>query len=330
VIESFKRFFIESNEGKIKLSQKASIFSFCLLLSTFFWFLSSLSKNYTTDLSFPIEYIGYSNDFILTEEPSDFVEGQVFGSGYELLGEQISLNRKAIKVDLKSTRKTKTKNLYFIETKKLREEIDDKLDQDIQLQFLKPDTLYFKTQVRVSKLVPIIALIKLDFDGGYQLRGEVNVTPTKIKVSGPKSYIDTLQVLYTEKKEVNDIDDSTQVELQIKFPEDINGLQYDSDQVEVFVPVEKFTEKEIELDLLIHSNSSSIDLKTFPSKVKVKTLVPISLYENLDESLLKASVYFNTKKDMDLNKLEVKLKGLPKYAKLIRIEPERVEYILRK
>lgn len=330
MIKSFKRFFLESKEGKVKLSQKATIFSFCLMLSVFFWFLSSLSKNYTTDLSFPIEYVGYSNDFILVEEPPLAVEGQVFGSGYELIGEQFSLNKKALEIDLKSARPTKQKNTYYIEIKRLREDIDDRLDQDIQLQYLKPDSIYFKTQRRISKKVAVITRLEVDLESGYQLRGEVTVNPKMVKVSGPKSFIDTLQVLYTEEFETSELDDSSKIELKIVVPENINGLQLEEEIVSASIPVEKFTEKEIELDLEIETSSSKTDLKTFPSKVTVKVLVPISLYENLDNSLVQAKVYYKTSRDKGANKLPVRIEGLPKYAKLIRVEPDRVEFILRK
>lgn len=330
MIESFKRFFLESKEGKIKLSQKASIFFFCLILSTFFWFLSTLSKNYTADLSFPIKYVGYSDNFILVEEPAGNIKGQVFGSGYELLGEQFALNRKSIEVDLQSARPTKSNNTYFIETKRLREEVIEKLDRDIQLQFLKPDSIYFKTQARISKVVPVINRLELDFESGFQLRGDIRIEPSKVSISGPKSFIDTLQVLYTEEQEIGDIEDSLELNLKIVTPEEIKGVEMKSEQVRALIPVEKFTEKEVELDLKVITSSLETEIKTFPSKVVVKVLVPISLYENLDQSLIQAKVRYNSSKDRGANKLPVEIDGLPKYAKLIRIEPDRVEFILRK
>lgn len=330
MIKIFKRFFLESKEGKVKLSQKASIFSFCLILSTFFWFLSSLSKNYTTDLSFPLEYVGYSNNFILVEEPASAIKGQVFGSGYELIGEQFSLNRKAIEIDLKTTRASKTKSTYFILTKRLREDVDERLDQDIQLQYLKPDTIFFMTQKRVSKTVPVINKLEMDFESGYQIRGEAVIKPNRVKISGPKSYIDTLQFILTEEKELGDLDDSTEVDLKLVIPQNVNGIQLELEQVKAFIPVEKFTEKEIEVDLDIITSSSKTEIKTFPSKVTVKVLVPISLYENLDQSLIQAKIRYKMSRDKEANKLPVSIEGLPKYAKLIRIEPDRVEFILRK
>ncbi|MCB0803306.1 MAG: YbbR-like domain-containing protein [Bacteroidetes bacterium] len=329
MFESFKKLFLESKEGKIKLNQKAIIFFFCLLLSTFFWFLSSLSKNYTTDLSFPVKYTGYSENFILIEAPSSTITGRVFGSGYELLGEQFSLNRSSIEIDLNSARPGKSRNTYYIETKRQRDKLIEKLDKDIQLQFLRPDTLYFKTQARTSKIVHVIPKLNYEFEAGFQLRGDLIVNPKKIKVSGPKSYIDTLKQVYTEIKHVKDLKDSTQVNLKLIKDQTINGLQFEKEQVDILIPVEKYTEKEISLDINVNA-SSHLMLRVFPAKVNVKVLVPMSLYENLDETLLMASVKYVESRDKGAEKLQVNLKGIPKYAKLIRIEPERVEYIIRK
>ena len=99
--------------------------------------------------------------------------------------------------------------------------------------------------------------------------------------------------------------------------------------VDILIPVEKYTEKEISLDINVNA-SSHLMLRVFPAKVNVKVLVPMSLYENLDETLLMASVKYVESRDKGAEKLQVNLKGIPKYAKLIRIEPERVEYIIRK
>ena len=99
-----KNLIFDSNKGKIKLNERASIFFFCLVLATCFWFLSSLSKSYTTKLTIPIEYISVNKNFILLEKPLESIEIQVSGSGFELLGEQMSLNRNALQVNLETAK----------------------------------------------------------------------------------------------------------------------------------------------------------------------------------------------------------------------------------
>ncbi len=326
MFDSFKRLLLESDQGKIKLNQKASIFLFCFFLSTFFWFLSVLSKSYTTNFKFYIEYKGYSSDFILLEEPPEFIEGEVYGSGYELLGEQLSLSRSKIEVNLAQARSTTTHGRYYINTNKLRDQLREKLDRDIQLNAILKDSLIFKTEERIERDVEVLPQLRLEFEPGFAMRGAVTVRPNKIKVSGPRSVIDTLIKLRTETYETVNISDSLSIDLDIELP-DVRGIQVSKESVQILIPVEKHTEKQLVLPLKVRS-ASNISVKTFPEKVNAVLLVPLSKYENLNAELLKAEVSY--KKGMNTDKLKVELIGVPDFAKLLRIEPDRVEYIIRK
>lgn len=330
MFEQLKSIFLESKEGKIKLNQKASIFLFCFLLSTFFWFLSALSKDYKTELNFPLEYTGFSDNFILMETPLKRLKGRVEGSGYELLGEQLSLNNSQIAVDLSFARAAKGDDRYFIETKNIRPKVLEELDRDIQLMNLYPDTLFFKTQARVSKEVKLISDLDLSFASGYRQRGEVLITPSRIKISGPVGFIDTVQSIALEKLELSDLEDSTVIDLALVLPKEINGLKSEQEKVKVEIPVEKYTEKNLEIKLEVSSENSNWRIKTFPEKVALSILVPISKYEALSPELIRAKVNYQPALHEGTDKLKVEVTGLPPYAELVRVNPDRVEYILRK
>lgn len=330
MFESLQELILESKEGKIKLNQKASIFFFCLLLSTFFWFLSVLSKDYKTELNFSINYTGYSSDFILVKEPLDQIQARVSGSGYELLGEQLSLDLSPIEVDLNLAKPTRKKGTYFLLSRNLYPQLRTELDQDIQLETIMPDTLFFITQKRVYKEVPVKARIETSFDLGHHQRGELILKPSKVRISGPQAYIDTVQQIFTEQKQFANLADSSRSQLKLLSLKNVAGFEMETKTVELLIPVEKFTEKQLELEIQLKNKSGNYQIKTFPNQVSARFLVPLSLYEKLNNAMVNAYVEFDAEENRASNKLKVQLKGVPEYAEIIRIEPAEVEFIVKK
>jgi uncharacterized protein YpmB len=116
--------------------------------------------------------------------------------------------------------------------------------------------------------------------------------------------------------------------LSLKEFKAVKGLRFSHKEVAVLVPVEKFTEKSLKIKISVDSLAERIQLQTFPKEVEAIFLVPLSKYHQLEAPLLEAKVSVNEVKER-LKKLPVELLGVPPYARLLRIEPNRVEYIIR-
>src|SRR5690606_15827241 len=137
-----KRIFLDSSNGRTRLNEKVMIFLLCILLATFFWFLSSLSKIYSTTLEFPLTYSEVSEELVLIESPQNTLTLWVTGSGFDLLGEEIALKKQVLKVDLERSRSANQSGRYYILTRNLRDNILNQLDNELSLESIYPDTLF--------------------------------------------------------------------------------------------------------------------------------------------------------------------------------------------
>lgn len=319
-----KNLIFDSNKGKIKLNERASIFFFCLVLSTFFWFLSSLSKQYTTNLTIPIKYTSFNKDFILIEEPIDFIEIQVTGSGFELLGEQMSLNGNSLKVNLGEALKL-GKNRFGIPTSKFQNEIYLYLDKDIRFERLTSDSILFKTDKRATRSIKVIPNIELTFESSYNSIGEIAVTPDIVEISGPQEELDSMQFITTKKLKFDEVNDSLKITYSFSEDKRFQSLDIVPGEISILVPVDKFTEKSFEVAI---EWNKDVSIRTFPNKVMVVFLVPLSNYEQLTEQGIKAMVNL-TDGFQKKRKLKVDIKGVPDFAKLLRVEPEKIEFIIK-
>jgi hypothetical protein len=107
-------------------------------------------------------------------------------------------------------------------------------------------------------------------------------------------------------------------------------LSYSSAEVEFRLPVEKFTEGTEEIEIHPVNVAYGYSLKTFPDKVKVRYLVSISNYNKVDASMFDAIVQGGEKGNRPGSKLEVSIITKPSFIRITRLEPEKVDYILRK
>jgi hypothetical protein len=96
------------------------------------------------------------------------------------------------------------------------------------------------------------------------------------------------------------------------------------------MPVEKFTEEIEEIEVHPINVQPGYSLKTFPDKVKVRFLVSLSNYNKVDASMFDAVVEADETDMKKRSKLEVRLISSPTFIRITRLEPEKVDYILRK
>jgi len=327
VIKPIRRFFLEENQGKVKLSQRAVIFFFCLVLSSFFWLLSALSKEYNSRMQIPLNYTELAGFFVLTEDPPKSIEVEVRGTGFELLGEQWALDNSPLQINLNSAKPSSRPNQFCIPTFKLRTRVIKTIDPNLSLRYISPDTLYFKTENRYGKKLPLQAKLDLTFASGYHLRSPVQLDPDSIWVSGPASFIDTVSAVYTEPMKFSKLDDSAKRVLAIQNYE-IDGVKLEPEQTMVLIPVEKFTEKELNLRIKVVNEVDQRQIRTYPKEITALFLVPLSKFEYLDTSVVKGVVTF-TEAELDKKQLKVELNGVPPYAKLLRKEVDKVEFIIK-
>ena len=326
----FRRIFLDSTGGKVKLNEKAVIFFLCLVLATFFWYLSSLSKVYSTTFKFPIKYSQVSDDLVLTEAPQENLFIYVRGSGFDLLREQLSINKEALYIDFSQSRSFNKTGRYFVLSSSLRESVASQIDAGLDIIDINPDTLFFQTLPRVSREVPVYVNGKISFQKQYTASGELKVFPPKVMLSGPKSYIDTVKKIFTDSLLLSNVSDTVITKMGLSFPAGVVGVQSDPAFVDVMVPAEKFTEGKINLPIRVNSEELDTNqLRIFPDDVMVTYLVPMSKYEMVSSEMFVVEV-FVTNETVKKKKLEVKITHSPSFLDIVRIEPERVEFIIRK
>ena len=147
--------------------------------------------------------------------------------------------------------------------------------------------------------------------------GNAYVTPDSL---GPK-VIKDIDVIYTDKVSLKNVNSSIDIEVPIHFE---NLLNSDTKTANIKIEVEKYTEAVVNVPV---KNNSKLNLRLFPDKVKVKYIVSLTDYSIINENhfnIIIDSADINS----DNNLIPIYLIDYPNNTKITSIEPKQLEYII--
>ncbi len=310
---------------KLKNDKRIVVFFICLLIATALWFLNALNKNYTTTVSYPVKFVSPpANQFVSNKLPQK-LELQVEAHGFTLLRHKLSLSFSPIVLNLTHiTRDMESESgKYSIRSTELINTVSDQISNEITVSNIRPEYFTLILDSLKTKLVPVRFNAKLDFKPQFNLKDPVTVVPDTVSITGPGILLDSIIFLETEFKSYEKLETEVSHIVPIQHPEKTTVTP---EKVTVKIPVEKFTEKEVKIPVLIKNKPENIKVKLFPSDVTISILVGLSEFENVTSADFTATVDFNSVQK-NIESIEVKIENKPSYIEVLRISPETVEYL---
>ena len=327
----FLNIFNASSAGQnLKLNKRLAAILVCFSIAAIFWFLIALSKEYSTSLSFPIFYINLPGQKVVVNDLPSSILLNVKTSGFKILAYHFKKEKVRIQIDVDSRIGKSAKqadDIMVIPTKTFAADFNDQLGPEINILNFVPDSIVFNFSFKSVRRVPVKADLIIRFEKQYDSIGHPEFHPDSVNISGPASLVNSTDFISTEPVKLEKIKE--QVTQNVRLVS--NRLLSLSDTVvKLILPVEKFTEENMEIPVNpVHVQKGYL-LKTFPDKINVRYLVALSKYNLVNESSFAAVVDAAKITDPNVNKLNVEIISAPAFVKSIAIEPEKVEYILSK
>lgn len=318
---------------KASVNKKLYVFLSCLILTIFFWILNALGNNYTSTIEFNVVYKNNPAQYIIISNLPQKLTLKINGLGFDILSSKLNLSSTPIIIDLSKIKIIKSENE---ELKKSKVNFDDyksflfsQIGNQLDVKEIYPKSVEILLDEKSQKLIKVEPLVEMDFEKQYQQDGEIKVKPAVVNVVGPKTILDTLNTIYTDKIVYKDVDET--ITESIGFDNEYKNarLTFNQEKVIVHIPVEKFTESSTIVKLAYINVPDSIELKAIPDEIEIKYMVPLSKLSNITSSKFNAFVD-GSNIHYKYNKLKVKMDSYPLYLKSISIKPSKVEYILKK
>ncbi len=319
---------MSSKEG-VKLNGKVITFLFCVIASLFFWLMMSLSKEYSIVVNFPVKYINFPADKVIANHLPENIDIEIESTGFNLLVYKFKRQNEEILMDIKDSKPLALKNHFYLLGNSRIDKITSQFSDDIRILRVYPDTVFLNFNKKLTKRVPVKSNMKINFQNQFQQRDSIILTPSSIDISGAADVLDKINSVETAPVELNNVNKSVSMKLNILQNKELKFVELSQQKVQATVNVTKYTEANIDLQIEVVNLPLGFGLKTFPDKINVKYNVAFDNYEKITTASFRAIVDYK-KIETGSNKLKVILVKFPSEIKAIKINPERVEYIIKK
>lgn len=295
------------------------------------WGLIKLSRVYEAPVKYELNLLNTPSDKVLVKAVDTSLTLYVRARGLELYRQMFNPSRLKINIDLSGMRLRREGNSFYgyMRTSRLLKDISEQLPLDNTLLGIEPDTLRYVFEQEYRRRVPVAADLRLSFSDQFQLYDSIKLNPDSITLFGVKSILDTTYSIKTEHQTVRNLKESKLITLKIIKPKTKPPVTLSTDTVIAELKVERFTEAEIEVPIS-NNSKDGVNFRTFPDKVKLTCRVAMREYERLDPSLFSVTINAKEAAASQNNLAEIVITRQPSFARVIRINPDKVEFLILK
>jgi YbbR domain-containing protein len=311
------------------MNKRLYIILVCFIISIIFWLLIALSHDYLTTITFPVNYLNLPGKKVVINELPSNISVNLKTTGFKIMSFGFQKAHEPIEIDVSTSLKNAPINtdVLALPTKLFLSDFSREIGAEVEITGFVPDSIIFNFSDLITRRIPVFLNYKASFEKQFDSTGSPVVSPEFIDVSGPPSVVNQLNYIHTEAVTLTDLKGT--VKQKAKLIKNRN-TSYNLDEVEFTLPVEKFTEGSVEIEVNPMNVKEGYSLKTFPDKVKVRYMVALSRYNKINKSMFDAVVDASDLEKSHPSKLSVKLVTTPSIVRTTLIEPENVDYILRK
>ncbi|WP_270090032.1 hypothetical protein [Sphingobacterium sp. SYP-B4668] len=304
--------------------RKISIFFRCVVISFVAWTLFAISNTYIYHMKAGIQYVNLPDNKAFHPLQSDTVSLKVEMTGWKLLLSRFRQDTANIQVDLSGL-----KNRNWIVFSNQIGFINRQFPNDKHVVSVSPDTLYFDFSKQTQRKVPIKPVYSVGFTKQYGIIGDTKSLPEYVTITGPLEDVADIETWETDTIRGANVNSDIRTMAYLDRNQKANINVYPA-YAEVTIPVGELTEKVLELPVKVVNASKYTSVRTLPTKVKVTILISLKDYNKWTQRDFEALVDIENWEENGVPNLPVILTKVPPYAKVVSIEPQNVDFFVRK
>ncbi|MDG1398794.1 MAG: YbbR-like domain-containing protein [Polaribacter sp.] len=312
----------------MKTSKKIpkTFFSF-LTISALIWLLITFSKEYTTVITFPVNYKNIAQNQLLQEAPVKEIDITVKATGFKITGAKI--RNKTIQLDASQLNR-KHKDKFYILPNNQKNKIQNQLLSGIDIKEVGIDTIFLNLGLLTSKNVALQPNLDINYHVGYDLLGDISIEPDSILISGPKSTVDTIKYIRLNKLILSDVKANFSQEVEIVKIISQRSLNFNITKTKISGRVDKFTEGRIQVPFDIVNLPENINLTTLNRKVEIVFTVALSNFAKVSEASFKVDCDYSVAEKNNLGYLLPRIIVKPNFVKNLKIVPSKIDFLIQK
>jgi hypothetical protein len=293
------------------------------VLAFIFLIFSKLSNDYKQSILINLKLNNVSEEVVVKNDTLNQISAYIEAKGFALTP---FLFKKALDVEFNAaTDFTVTPNLFLFDVQQHKFEIERQIGKSFKVLTLSPDTLLIPYNKMASKMVPVEIKSSVEYDVGYDLKGDLVLSADSVKIVGPADRIDQIKMVITEDLQLTGVRDDINKTIAINT-EQLNDIEVFPEYVKVKGDVSRFTEGTLQIPIIITDKPQDLEINFFPKTVTVSFYVDLEQFNTISASDFIVECVF-THGETNSNYLVPKITKQPAVIKWAKIKENRIDFI---
>jgi len=316
-------------QGKVKawLSpfqwKEALTFLFFVCLSFVFWVLQSMQEEYEVQIKIPVTYTNMPQGMAFLQSPPEFITARVRDKGSALLNYTFGQKRARIAVDVNDT--PGAQGSFRLSSKFIEGILLEQFASTTHLVSFDPQQIEIPYSRLSKKRLPVRFEGEVRTAAGFLVSGDVEISPAEVDVFAGEAVLDTLKAVSTVYTEIKNGKKTLNRKLKLR---EAGGALFVPDVVSVFIPIEAYTEKTLDIPVLSRNIPTGYTIRMFPPVVKLTCNVPLSLFKELSEQDFSLEVFLPGIDQNPSGILPLRLTRKPAWVDKSSLSQDSIEFIL--
>jgi len=307
-------------------SKEFFVFLFFLAVSAGFWLLQVLDDTFEMEITVPLQLTEVPKDVVITSPLPSQLSVTIKDKGTSLVRywrHQV----KSVSLSFEDYEASASNGRVKIPLSDVTKIIQDSILASSKVQSVHPDVLEFYFNHGFHASIPVKISGKVDTNPHFYLL-EVKTDPEFVQVYASSTIIDSLSSVSTMPVNLTDLKENTTVEVALR---PIRGAKTDPQKVKLTAMVDVYMENTIEVPIVSLNFPGDLQLRTFPSSVKVTYTVGYARSKEVTQKNFVSVITYEellALQEQHASKIPIRLKSIPLGVKNVRIEPQEVDYLV--
>jgi len=270
----------------------------------------------------PIKYTSVPDSVVFNAALPQDIDITIKDNGYGLFRYYFTKSKDTLKIDVSEVIRTSSNKV--LSSTSLQQQVKNLMLPTSAVVNYNPSYITFQYTALQQKKMPVVFDGQINISQGYLLNGDIRVQPDSVTAHGSETILKTLNYAYTTNDTIHDFNSNAPLVYDIKG---IENIKFTPEKVNILVPIDKYTQKNITIPITCTNLPENLDVKFFPSTVKISFLVGLSNYQKISEKDFSVQLDYNDLKNLRELLVPLRITSSPDHAQNLAMTPSEVEFI---
>lgn len=295
-----------------------------LILAFIFWLILFFQKEAEGDYKMPLKYTNIPEDELFVDNPPEYIQLRIKDFGSKLFIYYFFKRKDSLVIDVEKNQK---ENNLELQGNQLIQLVKTKLSANTEVTGYMPSRIPLRTAKLQSKIVPVVFDGEMRTSAGHLVVDSISIIPNEVHLYGTNEQLQEITQVTTEYSVFENLKATSQLKVRLKA---IEGVTIKPNEVEVYIPIYEFTERQFEIAITVKDTPEDLDVRFFPSKVKVTFSVTLEDYKKIAPEDFEIELDYNSLRSIERDQIELKLSKFPESIINPHISPAVVEFLFER